>query len=941
MALAPTAKVSSISRLGGIIALITLAAVSPAGTGPIHAQTNGTLLGRVVNASTSNGVAGVEVRLDGGRRIAITDSTGEYRIRAVPAGTHSLEVVWPGFRAARRTDIVVRSDEVTRVDIRLAPVAVQLADLQAVGVQDPVLDPFATATSQRIDEQDFRRLPVSTLEDALSLQAGVVGESYRGGRIGQQAFLLDGFGLKNQLDASTGAVGIRIPPDLITEASLITNGFSARYGQALSGLINVVTRDGGDRWRGRVAYETDRPMAGSADLGLDRVVLQADGPIAGRVTAVGIVDLTGRLDADPVNAPRPDEPLDPRSERPAPLSHNSGETWTMGGKLTIPVGDRVVGRLFGITTADQRYLYDQQYKYEPDFAPGSRTNGKLITGHLQLLPAQGAARPIVGDVRIGWFDREFTRGAVDAPDYRVGAFTGKRLEILGEEIARAQDTVAARQPIDGFNQPQLSARTPWGVPAFFAGGASQGEIAWNSFSELRSQLDLIVGVGRSTDLFVGGLVASQDVKTFQRVLAYRPVGGIVPPATASSFSPTITAAYIEGQTRSDELAVVAGVRYDAFSPGGDLGNETLASRSSINPRIAVSTVLKGATLVASIGRFAQAPDLQFLVDAAFDDTTRTGRFRQGNPNLGFEKATQFEFSTRFRVRQQSSLKINVYMKSLDGLVATAPLGVNPDSSRFVNADIGNVTGLEVIFERERHNGWGARLAGVVQKAEATVTDAFELQRLIQIDPTNGDTLAAPARSQFPLDYDRRLALIATVDGELLPTSGPKILGVRPLGGLSAAGVFRYGSGLPYSKTDETGDSLVVEPNGSRLPSQMTVDALLRRPLRLGRFEGGLYLDVRNVLNSRNQTSVRRDTGSPFASEATIDRLALTAYNANPDPIPFESPRYRRSADLDSNGLIAGQTELLPLYRSAARDFTQPLFVYGPPRTLRFGIEMLF
>lgn len=111
--------------------------------------------------------------------------------------------------------------------------------------------------------------------------------------------------------------------------------------------------------------------------------------------------------------------------------------------------------------------------------------------------------------------------------------------------------------------------------------------------------------------------------------------------------------------------------------------------------------------------------------------------------------------------------------------------------------------------------------------------------------------------------------------------------------------------------------------------------------RLGRFEGGIYLDVRNVLNKRNQTSVRRDTGSPFASEATIDRLALVAYNANPDPIPFESPRYRRSSDLDSNGLIAGQAELLPLYRSAARDFTQPLFVYGPPRTLRFGLEMLF
>ena len=364
-------------------------------------------------------------------------------------------------------------------------------------------------------------------------------------------------------------------------------------------------------------------------------------------------------------------------------------------------------------------------------------------------------------------------------------------------------------------------------------------------------------------------------------------------------------------------------------------HEPFRRLSSINPRGAVSTVL-GMQRSGQLGRFSQPPDRQFLVDSAFDDTTRTGRFRQGNPNLGFEQATQFELSTRLRLRERSTLKLNVFMKSLDGLVATAPIGVNPDSSVFVNADIGNVTGMEVIFERERHNGWGARLAGVLQKAEATVTDAFELQRLIQIDPNNGDTLAAPARSQFPLDYDRRIAVIATLDGELLPSAGPKVLGIRPLGGLTASGVFRYGSGLPYSRTDITGDSLAVEPNGSRLPSQMTVDALFRRPLRLGRFDGGIYVDVRNALNTRNQVSVRRDTGNPFASEATIDRLANDAYNANPDPIPYESPRYRRTADLDNNGMVAGRADCSRLPGGVARLHPAVVRLRPPDHSLRRG-----
>src|SRR5690606_11821738 len=124
--------------------------------------------------------------------------------------------------------VLVRAGEIVRADIRLAPTAVQLQDLVAVGVQDPILDPLATQTVQRISAEDFRRLPVSSLEDAIALQAGVVGESFRGGRVGQQAFIIDGLGVKNQLDASTNGVGIRFPPDLITEAQIITNGSSAR-----------------------------------------------------------------------------------------------------------------------------------------------------------------------------------------------------------------------------------------------------------------------------------------------------------------------------------------------------------------------------------------------------------------------------------------------------------------------------------------------------------------------------------------------------------------------------------------------------------------------------------------------------------------------------------------------------------------------------------------
>jgi hypothetical protein len=88
-------------------------------------------------------------------------------------------------------------------------------------------------------------------------------------------------------------------------------------------------------------------------------------------------------------------------------------------------------------------------------------------------------------------------------------------------------------------------------------------------------------------------------------------------------------------------------------------------------------------------------------------------------------------------------------------------------------------------------------------------------------------------------------------------------------------------------------------------------------------------------------AVRRDTGEPELDEASIVAAAQAAYEAHPEPIPFESPRYRPYGDLDGNGVIEDAAELLPLYDRAARDYNQPVFAYGQPRLVRFGMELLF
>src|SRR5262249_1517097 len=162
--------------------------------------------------------------------------------------------------------------------------------------------------------------------------------------------------------------------------------------------------------------------------------------------------------------------------------------------------------------------------------------------------------------------------------------------------------------------------------------------------------------------------SAQQVRTFQRVSAFMPPDNTVPPAAVSAFSPRSMSGYVEAQTRIAEVGLTAGFRYDQFDSRTTETTLSRGSSRSVRPRFAVSTVLNGAPFVASYGRFTQAPDYQFLVDAEFDDTTRTGRFRRGNPDLGFERATQYEFSVRVRPREAISLRLGVYVKRLDGLV---------------------------------------------------------------------------------------------------------------------------------------------------------------------------------------------------------------------------------------------------------------------------------
>ncbi len=903
----------------------------PAG---LAAQLGGAVAGTVTDAVSGAPVAGAQVEVGRGLHGAVTDAQGRYRVREIRPGTYRVTVRAVGYRPLTQDSVQVVGGRSVMLDVQLAPEAVELPGVAVEGKPDPLLDPRMAATVQQVTMADLRDLPLTSLEDAIAIKAGVVEASFRGGRVGQDVLVVDGMTVKNQLDAANGPTGLAIPPIAILEATLVTDGFSAQYGQALSGMVLVATREGGDRLEGTLALETDRPLGRGSDYGLDRIVAALGGPLFGGLRFFVAVDVSGRLDHDPVNAPSPVDTLDPRSEQPWVLPNNAGERYDLFGKLTIPLGARQTLRVQGIASQVQRQLFDPVLKYEPGGGSAERVTAGHAMAHLRHASRPDAATTTVIDLRVAYFDKEAIRAPLLAPpDFAYGALTFQRWDFAGEEIASARDTARAQGPIPGFRTPRLAELTPWGVPAFFMTDSPRGELAWNRFREGRARLDVLFGPHRNTDIRFGGEYVNQRVETFTRLEAYRPVAVGAPAPVTSEFSPFQAAGYTEFTQRLKDVALTGGLRVDAFNPRSGIEVRGSGTEVAWSPRFAFSTMLPGALVVANWGHFAQPPDYQYLTDAAFDDTLRTGRFRQGNPALGFESASQFQLQVRMRPSVNTGLRISVYVRRLDGLIASVPLGVDVDSSVFGNADYGDVRGAEFALERDFVGGWGASLTYVLQRAQATATNATDFYRQLRITPT-GDTVL-PGAVTFPLDYDRRHALIATARGRIPESVGPV------LGGFEGGMVFRWGSGLPYSRTSIGGDSLIDLPNSERLPSQWALDILIRRGLRIGGARLGFYVDVRNVTNRQNVVAVRRESGTPWAGEPQIEAAAEAAFQDNGTPIPYESPRYRRFADTNGDGLIAGEEELMPLYRGAARDFLQPIFAYGAPRLFRLGVEVSF
>lgn len=205
----------------------------------------GKISGKVIDEN-GEGLPGVNVVLPSTQTGASTDINGEYVILNLQPGIYEIRASTVGYQTVTQTDVQVRSNQTTKIDFQLNSTVVDIGKEVVVMAEKPLVERDQTSTRHFVDANEISSRPTTQLTQILSTLPGIdmnaAGElTVRRGSLDQVAFLIDGVRARNPLDFQPYT---NINLTSIQELEIITGGFNAEYGEAQSGVFNIITKDG-------------------------------------------------------------------------------------------------------------------------------------------------------------------------------------------------------------------------------------------------------------------------------------------------------------------------------------------------------------------------------------------------------------------------------------------------------------------------------------------------------------------------------------------------------------------------------------------------------------------------------------------------------------------------------------------------------------------------
>ena len=793
------------------------------------AGTTGKISGRVVDHDKNEGLPGANVVVVGGNTGASTDPDGAYVIMNLQPGTYQLRITLVGYGPVSINQVKVTTDQTTIINASMTSSAVQLADV-VIQAERPMVQRDLTATSYSLTSEQIHMLPVKDFVEVLGMQAGVVADGQtlyvRGGRGNEVAYLIDGMYVN---DPVMGGLATRISNESIAELNFLSGTFNAEYGNALSGVVNVVTKEGAKAFSGNLEGRTSQFfVAPYKNYKENRVDATVSGPITGE-------DFTFFATAE-------------RDARGSWLPFGYDNTLSSMAKLSGKIFPQVKGILTWRYSENEHRSYNEAWKYIPDQYLKDREKSRQLMASI----THSVTSNLFYDIRASFFSQSYYSGVdKDTSQYiGPGAFQYFADKGNGFEFYSLEDPIELTN-----NQTQT-----WDVKA-----------------------DLVWQIGSHHEVKSGVEVKKHKLAYFD---VYDPKR-TYPYVTNFQKRPLEIAAYAQDKIELNSLVMNLGLRFDYADQLSPFRSNPLDPNSIVpskpkvqwSPRVGVAHPISDRTsLHFSYGHFFQNPDYTRLYEnSQYDVNVREPIF--GQPNLDAERTTAYEVGISHQFGDAMVGSFTAYYKDVTGLVGTQYFFPYVDGryvgyTLYVNEAYANIKGFEIRMDVRRTKYFSGSMTYTYSVAKGSASSETE-----DYPGTETSSLL------YPLAFDKPHLINLNANFYVPENEGPALFGHHPLENTIWNVVFRANSGYPYTPTPFGRAISYIPKNSARMPMTYSVDLEISKEWQLGPTRWTIFAEILNLTDHKNVVYVYTDTGEP---DVTLDTSHSQEYIQ--DPSNFGPPR---------------------------------------------------
>ena len=247
----------------------------------IFSADSGIITGHIEDKDTGEPIIGANVIVKGTYKGTASDVEGNFRISGLSPGAYDLSISTIGYKIQLYTGVKIIDGITNNLNIIMESTTLALGQEVVVVGKKSLFEPELTSSLRHIDSKEISKKMANSIDDLLEGQTGVVKVDneihIRGGRADENLYIIDGVSIKDPLSGKN--YGVFLSTDVIEELEVITGGFNAEYGQAMSGIIEVKTKEGGKKYHGSVSLKSDHVgMENIENFNTDAVEISFGGP---------------------------------------------------------------------------------------------------------------------------------------------------------------------------------------------------------------------------------------------------------------------------------------------------------------------------------------------------------------------------------------------------------------------------------------------------------------------------------------------------------------------------------------------------------------------------------------------------------------------------------------------------------------------------------------